>query len=183
MVQCCGRRKNKTAFIEEYCWRRNCAIRTLNKRIVPMFEEGNSIMKNVALKGTLKELIGAVVFNLLIEAWIIIDIAYNIKWSIYVFALACIGITVFFVKAQHVKKCILNASMFGIMCAVICLLIDQIKFKFGFYDRIFNFELNAGDGLVMITVYVYSVIFFIGGSIISVLLSRRSQKYNKTRNI
>lgn len=138
-------------------------------------------MEQSMWKVILKELIGALVFNILIELWVVIDIAYSIKWSICVFALACIGITVFSVKAQYMKKCALNSVIFGVMCIIIWILIDLMKSNFNFYNRIFSFELGAGDGFLMISIYMYSAVVFISGTIISVLISWWHQKHRDLR--
>lgn len=125
----------------------------------------------------LKELIGAFIFNILIELWIFIDIAYSIKWSICVFTLASVGVTIFSVKAQRMKKCIFNSIIFAIMCIIMWLLIDLMKSNFNFYNKIFSFELGAGDGFLMITIYMYSAIVLISGTIISILISWWHQKH------
>lgn len=133
-------------------------------------------MEIILLKRILKGGIGAIIFDILVELWIFIEISYNNKWSFHAFAIACTVLSVLSTKAKCIKNCILNLSVFWMMCVAVWILIELIKSEFKIYSRIFSFELGAGDGFAMIAIYMYSVIIVVSGSIISMLMSWWCQK-------
>lgn len=135
-------------------------------------------MESSTLKKISKASIGAVIFNIIVEIWIFIDISYNIKWTLFVFACIGISVVVFFIKAQRIKNCIFNSVVFTVICIIVRILMELIKSKFNIYRMIFDFELGAGAGFAMITIYICSIIIVVGAIILSMFLSRWNQKHN-----
>ena len=133
-------------------------------------------MEIISLKRILKGGIGAIIFNILVELWIFIEISYNTKWSFHAFAIVCTAFSVLSTKAKCIKNCILNLSVFWTMCVAVWILIELIKSEFKIYSRIFSFELGAGDGFAIISIYMYSIIVVVSGSIISIFISWWCQK-------
>ena len=133
-------------------------------------------MERTLLKRILKGLIGATVFNMLIQLWIFIELSYSLQWIFYVFITVCMIITVVFTKEQNIKTCLSTLVVFWIVCILIWILVEFIKSEFKINSRIYEFELWAGDGFAMVAIYIYSIIAVIIGSIIAIITSWWCQK-------
>lgn len=133
-------------------------------------------MERTLLRKILKGLIGAAVFNLLVQLLIFIELSYSVQWIFYVFIAVYMIITVAFTKEQKIKTCLLTLVFFWIACILIWILVEFVKSEFKINSRIYEFELWAGDGFAMVAIYIYSIIAVIIGSIIAIITSWWCQK-------
>lgn len=135
-------------------------------------------MESTKLMRILKAFMGAIVFNVVVELWIVITLAYGYEQLAYVVgSCICILIVVIFLQSQSVKKCIISSIFFAVFCIALWLLIDLIKSEFDIYRRIIGSELWAGAGFGVITIYLNSVFNAFVGILLSVLISRWNQKH------
>lgn len=85
-------------------------------------------MESTKLMRILKAFMGAIVFYVVVELWIVITLVYDYVQLAYVVgSCICILIVVIFLQMQSVKKCIISSIFFAAFCIALWLLIDLIK--------------------------------------------------------
>ncbi len=80
-------------------------------------------------------------------------------------------------KASH---CFDTLACSAVVCIVFTIVIDKLMRSYLVYERIIHGELSAGDGVGIVSLYMISIIAFIAGGIIPLVITAvKSRRWKK----
>ncbi len=138
------------------------------------------------MRCVLKGVIVAVVFDIVTEIGIILCLN-GLNGNYYIEAVAFYGVPVLLcaivvltATADKASRCLATLACSAVVCIVFTIVIDKLMRSYLVYERIIHGELSAGDGVGIVSLYMISIIAFIAGGIISLVITAvKSRRWKK----